>query len=77
MNDYEIKVVRVQGEFTWHSQADTDELFPVINGELTIQMRDGNVTLQRARTDSDPTSEESSTMKFRWSSAETPAASLT
>jgi hypothetical protein len=24
MNDYEIKVVKVQGEFTWHSHADTD-----------------------------------------------------
>ena len=46
MNDYEIKVVKVQGEFTWHSHADTDELFLVIHGELTIQMRDGNVTLQ-------------------------------
>jgi mannose-6-phosphate isomerase-like protein (cupin superfamily) len=46
MNDYEIKVVKVQGEFTWHSHADTDELFLVINGELTIQMRDGNVILQ-------------------------------
>jgi mannose-6-phosphate isomerase-like protein (cupin superfamily) len=46
INDYEIKVVKVQGEFTWHSHADTDELFLVINGELTIQMRDGNVTLQ-------------------------------
>jgi len=45
MNDYEIKVVKVQGEFTWHSHADTDELFLVIHGELTIQMRDGNVTL--------------------------------
>ncbi len=45
MNNYEIKVVKVQGEFTWHSHADTDELLLVINGELTIQMGDGNVTL--------------------------------
>jgi mannose-6-phosphate isomerase-like protein (cupin superfamily) len=45
MNDYEIKVVRVQGEFDWHSHADTDELFLVIAGELTIQLRDGDVTL--------------------------------
>ena len=43
MNDYEIKVVKVQGEFTWHAHEDTDELFLVIAGELTIQMRDGNV----------------------------------
>jgi len=43
MNDYEIKVVKVQGEFTWHAHEDTDELFLVIAGELTIRMRDGNV----------------------------------
>lgn len=35
MNDYEIKVVKVQGEFTWHAHEDTDELFLVIAGELT------------------------------------------
>ncbi|HEY7043425.1 MAG TPA: cupin domain-containing protein [Nocardioidaceae bacterium] len=46
LNDYEIKVVKVQGEFTWHSHADTDELFLVISGELTIQMRDGSVSLR-------------------------------
>jgi mannose-6-phosphate isomerase-like protein (cupin superfamily) len=45
MNDYEIKVVKVQGEFEWHSHRDTDELFLVIAGELTIQLRDGDVTL--------------------------------
>src|SRR5689334_7700532 len=43
MNDYEIKVVKIQGEFTWHSHADTDELFLVLQGELTIQLRDGDV----------------------------------
>ena len=45
MNDYEIKVVKVQGEFTWHTHDDTDELFLVLEGELTIQLRDGDVTL--------------------------------
>ena len=39
VNDYEIKVVKVQGEFTWHSHEDTDELFLVVDGELTIQLR--------------------------------------
>ena len=43
LNDYEIKVVKVQGEFTWHTHDDTDELFLVIDGELTIQLRDGDV----------------------------------
>ncbi len=45
LNDYEIKVVKVQGEFVWHTHDDTDELFLVIAGELTIQLRDGNVRL--------------------------------
>ena len=45
LNDYEIKVVKLQGEFVWHSHADTDELFLVIDGRLTIQLRDGDVTL--------------------------------
>jgi mannose-6-phosphate isomerase-like protein (cupin superfamily) len=45
LNDYEIKVVKLQGEFIWHCHPDTDELFLVTKGQLTIQMRDGNVTL--------------------------------
>ena len=44
MNDYEVKVVKLQGEFTWHTHDDTDELFLVVDGELTIQLRDGDVT---------------------------------
>lgn len=45
LNDYEIKVVKVQGEFVWHSHEETDELFLVIDGTLTIQLRDGDVTV--------------------------------
>jgi len=45
LNDYEIKVVKLQGEFVWHTHDDTDELFLVIDGSLTIQLRGGNVTL--------------------------------
>ena len=45
LNDYEVKVVKLQGEFVWHSHPDTDELFLVIDGTLTIQLRDGAVTL--------------------------------
>jgi mannose-6-phosphate isomerase-like protein (cupin superfamily) len=45
MNDYEVKVVKLQGEFTWHTHADTDELFLVVDGDLTIQLRDGDVVL--------------------------------
>lgn len=46
LNDYEVKVVRLQGEFVWHSHEDTDELFLVIDGELTIQLRDGDIVLR-------------------------------
>lgn len=45
LNDYEIKLVKLKGEFVWHTHPDTDELFLVIDGELTIQLRDGDVTL--------------------------------
>ena len=46
LNDYDVKVVKVEGDFTWHSHQDTDELFLVIDGELTIQLRDGDVVLK-------------------------------
>jgi hypothetical protein len=35
-NDYEIKVVKVKGEFVWHTHDDTDELFLVLDWTLTI-----------------------------------------
>ena len=52
LNDYEIKVVKIQGEFVWHTHDDTDELFLVIDGELTIQLRDRKVALRKARSSS-------------------------
>lgn len=45
VNDYDVKVVKLLGEFTWHSHPDTDELFMVISGRLVIQLRDGDVEL--------------------------------
>jgi mannose-6-phosphate isomerase-like protein (cupin superfamily) len=45
MNDYEIKAVKLQGEFVWHAHDETDELFLVTKGELTIQLRQGDVVL--------------------------------
>lgn len=45
INDYDVRIVKVQGEFTWHQHADTDEMFLVLSGELTIQMRDRDVVL--------------------------------
>ena len=46
MNDYQFKVVRIEGDFVWHSHADTDEAFFVLEGELRIDFRDGAVTIR-------------------------------
>ena len=41
MNDYQFKVVKVEGEFVWHRHANTDETFIVLEGELRIDVRAG------------------------------------
>ena len=46
MNDYQFKVVRVQGDFVWHHHPDTDETFLVLDGHLRIDFRDGEVHLK-------------------------------
>ncbi|MDE2383928.1 MAG: cupin domain-containing protein [Alphaproteobacteria bacterium] len=44
-NGNDLLVVKLQGEFNWHSHPETDDFFMVLKGRLTIQMRDGNVVL--------------------------------
>jgi len=46
MNDYHFKLVKIDGEFVWHSHPETDEVFIVLEGELAIHFRDGQVTLR-------------------------------
>ncbi len=46
MNDYHFKLVKIEGEFVWHSHAETDEVFLVIEGEMVIELRDGRVALK-------------------------------
>ena len=46
MNDYEFKLVKLQGDFTWHDHKDTDEVFLVIHGSMSIEVRDRTVTLR-------------------------------
>jgi len=46
MNDYQFKLVKIQGEFVWHSHPDTDETFLILEGELTLEFRDGRVLLK-------------------------------
>ena len=45
LNDYKLVVVRVRGDFVWHKHDDTDDLFLVLRGKLTIQLRDRDVEL--------------------------------
>lgn len=45
VNDYDARVVKVQGEFTRHSHPETDEFFLVLSGGLTIRMDEGDVVL--------------------------------
>ena len=45
VNDYDVKVVKLDGEFDWHSHADEDEAFLVIDGRLQMEFRDGNAGL--------------------------------
>jgi mannose-6-phosphate isomerase-like protein (cupin superfamily) len=44
-NGHDVMVVKVKGEFTWHSHPDTDDFFLVLKGNLVIQMREGDVRL--------------------------------
>jgi mannose-6-phosphate isomerase-like protein (cupin superfamily) len=46
VNDTHVKLAKVQGDLVWHSHADEDELFLVIRGRLTLELRDGAVTLE-------------------------------
>lgn len=45
MNDYQFKIVRLEGDFVWHDHQDTDETFIVLDGTLRIDFRDGAVTI--------------------------------
>jgi mannose-6-phosphate isomerase-like protein (cupin superfamily) len=44
-NGHDVMVVKVQGEFVWHSHPETDDFFLVLKGHLVIQLRDGEVKL--------------------------------
>ena len=46
MNDYQFKLAKFQGEFVWHNHPDTDEVFIVIDGEMSIEFKDKTVDLK-------------------------------
>jgi len=41
VNDYDVRVAKVEGEHIWHAHDGTDEFFLVLDGELRIGLRDG------------------------------------
>ena len=45
MNDYQFKLVKIEGEFVWHDHSDTDEVFIVIEGSMKIEFDDETVEL--------------------------------
>jgi mannose-6-phosphate isomerase-like protein (cupin superfamily) len=45
VNDSDVKIAKLLGEFIWHSHPDSDELFMVISGSLTLQLRERDVVL--------------------------------
>jgi mannose-6-phosphate isomerase-like protein (cupin superfamily) len=45
MNNYQFKLAKIKGEFVWHDHKDTDEVFIVIEGTMSIEFRDGAVDL--------------------------------
>ena len=45
MNDYQFKLLKIKGEFTWHRHQDTDEVFIVLDGSMRIAFKDRTVNL--------------------------------
>jgi mannose-6-phosphate isomerase-like protein (cupin superfamily) len=47
LNDYKVLVVKIRDEFVWHKHDDTDDFFLVVQGRMTIQLRDRDVELEQ------------------------------
>jgi mannose-6-phosphate isomerase-like protein (cupin superfamily) len=43
VNDYDVRIAKVQGEHVWHAHDNTDEFFLVLEGEFNISLREGGV----------------------------------
>ncbi|MGB2957157.1 MAG: cupin domain-containing protein [Anaerolineales bacterium] len=46
LNDYQVKIAKIRGEFVWHSHPETDEIFLVVDGKLTIHLQDKDLHLE-------------------------------
>lgn len=47
LNDYHLKIAKIEGEFVWHSHQETDEMFLVVDGSLDIHLRDELLHLEQ------------------------------
>ena len=47
LNDYQIKLVKIQGDFVWHNHSETDELFLVIEGKMNIEFKNKTLELNK------------------------------
>jgi mannose-6-phosphate isomerase-like protein (cupin superfamily) len=47
MNDYHFKLVKFQGEFVWHDHKETDEVFIVLDGEMTVHFANDDVSVKK------------------------------
>jgi mannose-6-phosphate isomerase-like protein (cupin superfamily) len=47
INDMQIKLAKLKGDFVWHHHQDEDELFLVMSGSLVIHFRDRDITLSK------------------------------
>ena len=45
LNDYEIKLVKLKGDFVWHQHTQTDEAFIVLKGAIQIEFENHAVSL--------------------------------
>ena len=45
LNDYHFNIAKIKGEFVWHSHPETDEMFLVVEGRMSIHLRDGTIDL--------------------------------
>ncbi|ANM28457.1 hypothetical protein ABI59_00670 [Acidobacteria bacterium Mor1] len=46
LNGQHVKIAKIEGEYVWHAHEQEDELFLVVDGEITIDFRDKSVTLK-------------------------------
>ena len=46
MNDYHFKLVKFKGDFVWHKHDDTDEVFIILDGEMSIEFCDRKINLK-------------------------------